>query len=147
MSLRKANETDEDFLLEIRNQNRQFFFNNNLITKQEHHDWFTKEIMKSDVYTFVFETPKIGRVGTITLLEVNENQGELGRFMVFEKYRGRGFSKLIFNAFTVFCKKMGLPKLILYVINSNSRAIVFYLKRGFKIIDCEKDKIKMEYLL
>jgi len=144
LRLRLVRREDEDFLREIRNKNRQFFFNKRIVGKKRHHDWFAKELQKNDSFIYIIEE-KCKAIGTISLTNITDIDAELSRFVVWECYRGCGYGKATLDKFKRLAKDFDLEKIYLYTGTNNSDAQFFYARNGFWLENYYGKKVRMEY--
>lgn len=148
INLRLASNKDKEFLRNIRNRNKEFFFKKDYITKSQHEKWFKKQLASNKDFIFIielFEDKKKLRIGTISSVNADfkQKKTEFGRFIITEKFRYLGFGKLVVKKFREICKNVGISKISLYLRKDNSLALDFYLRLGFKIFKKTKEKIYM----
>lgn len=61
-------------------------------------------------------------------------QGEILRIGVLKRYRGRGYGKMLMEAFLGDARSCGIREVFLEVRVSNVGAVRFYEKMGFRIV-------------
>jgi RimJ/RimL family protein N-acetyltransferase len=84
MRLRKALYTDAQLLLDIHNESRLFFTNQNKITYTEHFAWLQYYIDKQHIYIVLANDVPIGYI--------RHNDGNLS-YALKQRYRGYGYGK------------------------------------------------------
>jgi RimJ/RimL family protein N-acetyltransferase len=84
MRLRKALYTDAQLLLDIHNESRLFFTNQNKITHTEHFAWLKYYIDKQHIYIVLANDVPIGYI--------RHNDGNLS-YALKQRYRGYGYGK------------------------------------------------------
>lgn len=148
IKLSEATFKDEKFLLDIRNKNREFFFNSKVITKYSHNKWFVNELNNSNDIIFVIKK-HYARIGTISIVDrdYDTNTAELGRFIISKKYRHMGYGKIVLNLFFNKCEELSINKLYLYTLKNNINAINFYLHHGFLVSEAFNDRIMLKITL
>lgn len=147
IELRLASDKDREFLRNIRNKNKQFFFKQNYITKTQHQEWLKQQNATKKCFIFIiFESQKQIKLGTISLVNVDfkKRTAVLGRFILLEKYRYLGFGKLVVKKFEEICRNINIHKIMLYLRSGNKHALRLYLNFNYKIVRETEDKIFME---
>lgn len=87
--------------------------------------------------------------GTVSLLRITNNEFELGKMAVSEKFQGLGLGKVLIEHCIQTAAEKGIKKLILFSNTSLGPAIHLYRKYGFTEAEFEKghylrSNIKME---
>ena len=72
-------------------------------------------------------------VGTVAFIKDNQRDDEIG-YRFLEKYWGLGYGSNLCEASVVYCKSIGMPKLIGYVINLNVASAKILKKCNFEYI-------------
>lgn len=72
-------------------------------------------------------------IGTIALIK-DDKDDELG-YRFLEKYWGIGYGLEVCKGLIIYCKSIGLPKLIGYVVDANIASSKILEKCNFKIIE------------
>lgn len=144
MRIRLATLKDEEFLRDIRNNNRQYFFDSSFINKKDHHKWFLKELTKKDCKIFIIEYKKVC-IGTFSLLNIEYIQAEFGRFIIDKQYRRLNYGTKAMNKLKWFCRIWCITHLYLYIQPFNFKAMRFYIKQGFKIKSIDNKRLRMDY--
>ena len=116
IELRLITTKDLEWARRIRNNNRQYFFDQEIITKKKMDKWFLEHTSK---FFIIWVDKK--RIGTISV-----NTKELGNVLILPEYRKKG----------IFTKVMQIVKsnyyvLYLHVKSDNLEAIKAYKKVGF----------------
>jgi diamine N-acetyltransferase len=135
--LRLLEKSDLERTLSWRNQNRQYFFNSDLLSMHQHIAWFNQYLARDDDYVFIIErlSRKKEPVGQISLYKIDweKRQAEFGRLLIGEPAAKRmGIANiateiLLDYAFT----NLGIETIQLEVLPGNSPAILLYEKCGF----------------
>ncbi len=66
------------------------------------------------------------------------------KFMVQNSERSKGIGLMLLNDFELKCLSNNDNLITLKVYKDNGRAVVFYLKNGFEIINCKKDLLLLQ---
>ena len=120
---------DVSFFNEVRNECRLFLHDTRAYTLEEAHDWFDKNSSINPFFIYECATKKIGYFRTS---KWTKNSCYLG-MDIHKNFRGKGYAKDAYNEFFSFIKKKypNINKLMLEVIESNTRAYNLYKKLGF----------------
>ncbi len=139
-------ETDLPFLIEIRNECRDYLHNNNEFTLQECKEWYKKT--KPMFYIIKMHNH---RIGYIRLSEYNVHRKSIYVGLdLHKKYRGKGFSKNIYQAMYPFLKRnYNVNELVLEVLSHNNVAINLYKNLGFHEVSvikgyCQRNNINID---
>lgn len=125
----------------LRNKNRFFFIDNQLISKEQQNMWYQKYLLKDDDIMFVILSKNKEFLGNIGLYNINldTKTAEFGRVIVDKiapKYTGTNAIKGILS----FAKKtLGLNCIYCSVLLNNEKAKSIYKKLGFEIVKQEND--------
>ena len=130
MKLKPITEKDLDFARKLRNDNREYFFNQEIIRPLAQLNWFMGILGTLDYWFYIIWDKK--RVGTISY-KLKDGIGEVGNVVIDKKYRKKGYLKLAFEELL----KLHKEKMCLKVIPTNINAILAYEALGFK----EKERI------
>ena len=127
-------EKDLEFARQLRNSNRECFFNTRIVKKNDQKKWF-EIIQKFEKYHFYIIWDKKTKVGTISSRESkNGFMIEIGNVIIHKKHRKKGYLKVTIKELQdIYIGK----KIFLKVIPSNKIAIKVYEALGFK----EKERI------
>jgi len=79
-------------------------------------------------------------VGTVSLCKVNEDEYELAKLAVTEKYKGLKLGKQLMQLAIDKCRKIGAKRVVLYTAKKLEAAYNLYLKFGFIEIEGAKQK-------
>ncbi len=128
---------------------RHYFIRSEIIAWENHLSWWEKYQSKTDDFTFIIEdTGRLKRpVGQIALynLDLVRGEAEYGRLMVGDpEARRKGLAKratfvLVSWAFT----SLGLKRIYLNVLKTNTAAINLYRQSGFTICGEHEELITM----
>lgn len=133
IKLRPLGRDDLDFARRLRNENRQYFFDDSYISRHDQLKWFENYQKKTDDFMFVLENNRV-RVGIGAIYHIDwiKKSAEIGRFVIDKKFRNQGFGKeLIKKIEKLAGGEMNLNKLILEVLHQNHSAISLYKKMGY----------------
>lgn len=152
VQLRLLEEADLPKTLQWRNRDgiRNYFFHSDVLTFEQHQQWWQKYVPKDDDFVFVIELledEQYWPVGQVALYAVNwqEKTAEYGRLMVGEdRARGRGVAqratKLVLQiGFDV----LNLEEVHLEVFAHNQVARHVYERCGFHLVEELDNVVKM----
>jgi RimJ/RimL family protein N-acetyltransferase len=131
-----------------RNKNRQWFENSDLITEQEHAQWFINLKNNPRDFVFIIEHNKFGVIGQISIydIDIQNKSAIIGRMLANPRYEGCNFMSKSFDIFIRHISNyFGIYHFFLTVKKSNEKAKHIYEKFGFTQYLCEGEWIKMEY--
>ena len=74
-------------------------------------------------------------VGSAALKTYSEDTIELKRFIILEKFRGKGYGKLLFEELSKWAKELNYKRVILETAKALPIATKFYLAIGCKLIE------------
>ncbi len=133
--LRSLVRKDLEFARRLRNENRQYFFDNTYISRQDQIKWFENYQNKTDDYMFILEDRRIRvGMGAIYNIDYKQKTAEIGRFAIDASFRERGYGKLLFEKIERISRvELGVEKLNLEVFEDNLRAFRLYESAGFTI--------------
>ena len=126
-----------EILRKWRNENREFFISSHEISEKEHLDWFNNYLKKgiNDMYIISIDDKY---VGNIRLTKVSDSMIEINNVLIGDiSYRGKGVMSKTFDYIFSMYDKMSFQ---LEVLKTNTNAIDFYIRKGFKIVE-EKNNI------
>ncbi len=128
---------DKVLALNMRNhpQIKKWMYNQNDISKASHFD-FIKSLKNNENRCYFLVKQKENVIGSINFSQIDLNSSvEFGLYTnPFVSLKGAG-SILVAAASYYACAELGANKLKLEVFSNNERAIDFYKKCGFKLID------------
>lgn len=124
-------EEDLDWARKLRNENRQYYFDNKYIGKEAMELWY-----RGLYYPFYVIRCNGVKAGTISVRRVL-NRFELHNILIAKRWRRKGLLRYVIN---LIAEKFDKP-LYLDVLVSNKNAIIAYKKLGFKHITY---KMKLE---
>jgi len=143
--LRTVNNKDESLLLKWANEPevRQWSFNNNIISKQEHTFWFKKKLNDKNVIMWIFEYNNFP--AGLVRIEKNNNKAILN-YMICSEFRGKKLAVEMLKMATNELKKYWLNiKLRAFTLPGNVPSKKSLSKAGF-ILERSSNK-KICYLL
>jgi RimJ/RimL family protein N-acetyltransferase len=146
-------ESDLPMTLKWRNQDqiRRWFIHSEIISMEQHQEWFNKYIQLENDYVFIIEDnlhlqKPIGQISLYNITWI-EKRAELGRLMIGDvEARCKGFAKqsaqlLVCLAFI----QLHLKELYLEVFKNNSTAVAIYKKCGFQLNGIHDNLLIMNY--
>ena len=147
--------TDLKYLRNIRNKNNQFFLNSTQITNKQQRDWYESYLQKEKSgkeYMFILQDVSTN-YGTGAIYNINQKNktAEIGRFIVDEEFRGKGYGDILLKQIIELAfKKLALKKVYLEVLFDNKQAIGLYNRHKFATVEkfkkSGKQILKMELL-
>jgi len=154
LRLRLLQEADLPMTLRWRNQDdiRSWFFHSEVISQQQHLDWFKNYILQGDDYIFIIEEiQNVPRpIGQVSIYHIDwaAQRAEFGRLMIGEQdASGKGHAfKASQMAANIAFFTLGLKEIYLEVLSDNKKAIAIYEKMGFKLSVISGDKQSMSLL-
>lgn len=149
LKLRLLEEADLPMTLMWRNQDhiRRWFIHSEILTPEQHRDWFQGYRQKDNDYLFIIEETRTLKkpVGQISLYNIDwtRKSAEYGRLMIGEaEAQGKGFAKEASRLILDYAfQELGLTKIELEVFEDNKPAIAVYLACGFQEIS-RRDSLK-----
>lgn len=144
--LRRAEYSDLDitYLWAVNPTIRKYSFNQNLITKEEHANWFNAKLNDSKCYYYLLEVDRT-IVGSIRF-DLDQKNGALISYLIDPEHHGQGFGKQILE--------MGVSRLLKdndqiktvygFVMAENVASIQIFKKLGYKKSVTEKQKLRFE---
>lgn len=155
--LKKADESDLEATYEWASdpEVRAYSFNQSLISKEEHSNWFSKKISDSNCLYLIAESDG-EKIGSIRF-DVKNNEAVIS-YLIAPKYHGKGFGQIILtNGLEYVVKKINneiehnkhnIKKIIGYVMEENIPSIKAFERLGFsKIIQADRIKYEKEVLI
>lgn len=138
-----ASEEDLRFLMELRSQNLEFYFDQTPIDWEMQLRWWQKAKADSDNrYLVAWYCGQ--RVGMGRLHRVKSDPIGMGGD-IEKGFQGRGLGRELFETLIALCqRKYTAEKIWLEVLPSNHRAIGLYVSLGFEEVERAKNKIRME---
>ncbi len=134
LTLTPISQKDLEFLRIARNSNNDFFLSNTAnISREDQKKWFQSYSKNLNDHMFILSrgSEKIG-VGAIYNVDKKKKEAEIGRFIITDSDRGKGYGKILLSKIEHLAEnQLGLKKLNLQVLADNKRAIELYLKAGF----------------
>ncbi len=138
-----VSEEDLRFLMEVRNQNLEFYFNQTQIDWEMQFRWWQKAEGDRDTrYLVAWYRGK--RVGTGRLHRIQSDPIGIGGD-IEEGFRGQGLGHELYTVLIGLCEHTyGAEKVWLEVLPCNLRAISFYMTLGFQEVERWENRIRME---
>src|SRR5690349_18055177 len=87
VTLRSLEKDDLSWVRELRNKNREYFFDNNLVTKEQQEKWF--KALDYPFYIIEYNGNPAGTIG----IKKNNTYIEIHNVLIDEIYRGKGILK------------------------------------------------------
>lgn len=151
LRLRLLEEADLPLTLKWRNQDhiRRWFFHSDLISPQQHFDWFRGYSDRDDDFVFIIEEAQAEKlpIGQVSIYHVDweERSAEFGRLMIAEpQAAGRGLARVATQAALSFAfQELGMEEVYLEVYKENVKAVTIYRNVGFQIEKVWDNIIKM----
>lgn len=130
--IRKVQSGDENSIFSLSNQPsiRKWSFHGQVISRETHHQWFSKIINdKTCIFLVAVLHDKI--IGQIRL--TIKNKKALISLSVDEQFIGQGVGSLLIKKGIIFLKKekKDITKIIAQIKNDNDQSIRFFKKNGF----------------
>lgn len=149
--LRLLEERDLPMTLAWRNQDhiRKWFLHSDVITPEQHWNWFRSYAQRDDDFVFVIEETVDLRkpVGQISLYNIDWNRklAEYGRVLIGEPdAAGRGLAKEATEVLLGYAfGPLGLQEVHLKVYSNNAPAVAIYRSCGFRDVAEENHLIRM----
>jgi diamine N-acetyltransferase len=145
--LRLITEADLPVTLDWRNREdvRVWFKTSQIITMDQHREWFAQYASRDDDFLFVVEA--IGRPvaqASVYRIDWDEKTAEVGRFIVAPGAGGLGYVRLACAELLRFCAfTFNLKSVFLEVKEDNTRAIRLYERNGFREVGKSHGLIRM----
>jgi len=143
VQLTQITSADLELLREWRNENRSYFFDSSIISKEQQEKWFNDIYSKKqDDVIFAIKTLEGTTVGFVSLYHIDpvKKEAEYGRVVIADQYKRKGYGQDATRALADYAfSDMKLGKIRLEVIDSNERAIGLYKKIGFKTVKNSPD--------
>ena len=146
--LRLVEASDLEHTLRWRNHDdsRRWFRYDQMLTIEQHNNWFFSYLAKDDDFTFIFEVAD-RPVGQFAIYNLNSTtrEAEVGRILLDQQSQGKGFASEALHGVVALAKEqLFCQKLWLEVKKGNDRAIRVYQACGFQTISEDADYIRME---
>ncbi len=136
ISLRKVLKKDWDFILNLRNNEkyRDFFYNQDKITKSDHYAYMEKQKLNPKFVNWIISYGS-NNVGYLRILDNDVS------IMLDDKFRNKGIGTTALGLMEIEAKKMGISKLVgkVMVHNKSSKKIFKKNNYKFKMYWFEKD--------
>lgn len=136
ISLKPMEKKDLEFIRRLRNENRQYFFDSNYVSKQDQQRWYKNYLLKTDDQMFILENNGIP-VGCGAIYHIDRliKTAEIGRFVIDKLHRGKGYSRILISMIeNIAFLKFGIQTLCLEVLSNNILAISLYERMRYRKI-------------
>jgi RimJ/RimL family protein N-acetyltransferase len=149
--LRPIEEKDQLKLRWWRNSSKDNFFDNKEITEEAQTKWFKKyKGLPSGTDMMFIATTKGGEeIGTAAIydLDTTDRTAKIGRILVIERYRGKGYAQEIVEGLCSFADEtIRLHSLIVETDMLNDDAIAVYHRTGFRTVGQNFLRVSSTYL-
>lgn len=148
IELHSISEVDLELLRWWRNCNRDAFLDAREVAPQEHRDWFDRYRRGGDGFMWMIAADTFNDVGCIALyhLDVENRSAELGRLIIAEPQRKRGYAREAIECVQAFAREtLGLRSVRLNVKVENEAARALYRATGFVERGLSADVMCMEW--
>lgn len=114
---------------------RQQFKTSAVLAWEQHQDWFSRYLGKTDDIVFIVERAADGaRIGQVAIYAIHAaaSCAEVGRFVAAPEYQGFGLMREAIRALLALAQgRLGIAEVYLDVLETNLRAHALYLGLGF----------------
>lgn len=136
MQIRSLAESDIERLRVLRNEQRDCFLDNSIITPEMQQKWYRKYLLTDFDYLFAIETTRTIGFFALYNYEPKSNSYEFGRFVIDPEASGKGNgSTALICALAICFSQLGASSVRLEVLANNKRAIHVYEKIGLESTD------------
>jgi UDP-4-amino-4,6-dideoxy-N-acetyl-beta-L-altrosamine N-acetyltransferase len=109
---------------------RMFMYNSNIITVEEHQQWFLRESCNSQKHLLLYEQQE-GSLGFVNITKNFDGRiGEWGFYAAPGAPKGTG-RRLGIAALEYAFEKIGITKMCANVLSYNERSVRYHLRMGF----------------
>ena len=139
VSLRSVEESDAEFILNVRNDPRISKYLPPLnVTLEQQREWISKQRADNESYYFVLETPQGNSIGTLSVYNIEGNHAESGRSCcIGEPYHSIEANTLLTD-FTF--KTLKLDYIIVWVYEDNKPVISLNQSLGCEWVEKKVDE-------
>ncbi len=139
---RKVSEQDEAILLEWRNdaETRKQSFQTDLVTKEEHHEWFQKALKNEKIVLLLCVCDNVP-IGTIRI-EKYGLEADIS-YSIDSAYRGQGFGRKMIYMLLDYAQELNIPCLRAQVKADNLASQKILLANGFEKQEISQDQSKL----
>lgn len=148
IKVKEITENDLSFVRDVRNMNKDKFFNKMHFTDVGQRAWWSRynEQQGDDQkdYTYIVWLDDILPIGMLAIYDIDfDNQvAEIGRTLLHSQYRGKGYMTEAFKIVMDKAVALGIKTLKLEVYADNENAIKLYQRMGF--VNKDKPILAME---
>ena len=86
-------------------------------------------------------------IGTIGIINKGDSCAELKRFYINTEHRGKGYGTRLLDKALEFCRQQGKTKVEFETGKAFTQGHAFYINKGFKIVNEDKESYYMEKYL
>ncbi|MEG0457309.1 MAG: GNAT family N-acetyltransferase, partial [Oscillospiraceae bacterium] len=106
---------------------------NYMVEKFQSYNGIKQAIENGYIYLYIVDEENniLGYTG----FKLEEKKLFLSKLYIKKQYRGKGFSKILFNEIIKISKEYNVPSIYLTVNKHNERTIEIYKKMGFQIVE------------
>ena len=127
IQLKKAIKSDWDFILELRNSDYQYFYEQNEpIPKEKHYQYMEKHSNEHNFYHWIISVDR-NSVGYIRIL------GDDVGIMVKKEFQGKGIASKALELLEKEAMNLGIKKLVAIVHPKNIASEKIFKKSGYKL--------------
>lgn len=146
ISSMNAYEAEKYRVLRNRDDNRQMFFDDSVISMEQQRSWFEKYLEKPDEYMFsIYDRESGAFVGGIGIYTNDRDETEIGRIIIDRMIcGGKGYGALAIRLLVDFMRQSELKSLVAYIFTNNIASQRSFEKAGFRITDTLEDKIRYQ---
>ncbi|MBD5467256.1 MAG: GNAT family N-acetyltransferase [Lachnospiraceae bacterium] len=136
--LKPMNEDSAERYRQLRNmeENRKWFFHNEVISADEQRRWYTRYLAEDGDYMFgAFERESQKYIGGIGIYDLDRTEltAEVGRILIDRTYAGKGYGAEAIGGIVRFAHdRLELRLLNAYICSDNAASIRSFEKSGFK---------------
>jgi len=128
ISLRKVEEKDWDFILNLRNKKefKKYFHNQENIIKKDHYEYLNKQKNNSNFFNWII-CDNSNDVGYVRILDNDIS------IMIKPSYHGKGIGTDVIKLVEIEAKKLGIKYLIGKMMIFNKKSEKIFANNGFKL--------------
>lgn len=140
ISFRKARESDEKLYFRWINdpQVREQSFNSNVVSWEEHQQWFSKKLKDLNCHFYLFKNLENQFVGQVRIQQTDELNAIIG-ISVDSKYRGLGYGAIMLEQSSLdFLQSKTTIIINAYIKEENIASKIIFEKAGFSYLELIK---------
>ncbi len=128
----KNNEKHKKRVLEIFNQNINFFnMTNRIISYEEHSKWWDSIFKKEKIYLILFKGEVQGYIRLSKMKTISKEKHEMS-IALASKNQNCGIGSIAYQMFEKEMKKKGIKEIVAKTMDENKRAQNFFEKNNFQ---------------